>query len=131
MNWLDVDCHGRHRWAWVPTWGVIGFEECQDCGITRAYGERPSGSVLADVPASTEIREAEPAAPPLPPLPSAPKRRMTPAERAARDSALLAMHATGKFTLRQIGEKFGIHLSCVCYHVARHRKLAEATGCAE
>ncbi len=27
---------GAHRWVWVPTWGVAGFQECRDCGETRA-----------------------------------------------------------------------------------------------
>lgn len=36
-----VTCEARgHRFAWVPTWGDCGFEECRVCGETRRYGRK-------------------------------------------------------------------------------------------
>lgn len=40
MGWFDGERCPKHDWKWQPTWGEMGFQECQACGTTRSVAQR-------------------------------------------------------------------------------------------
>ena len=122
------------RYTWVRTWYRCGFDECRECGRTRAYGERPETFEEAAQAVAAEHSEAlgmlaktdfHPDAIALTMEPAKPLRKKRPVL-SDRDLTILKWRDEQDASYEEIGRRSGLELGHVYRIVSRARSLLGA-----